>query len=162
MKRHLKLFFGTLLLTCTVSVPAHSQKPPKIDSLLILLPKPKAEVMDLVLAAFTQAGLSITDQTTSLVTADLGSNDNILTGVRFVRVVRALILSRDSTTTVLITGDETRHMKEDNNRQLRRLRIDNHAGGHGEKAWRMMVAAAMLLDSTQVPAAAIKPPRKNP
>jgi hypothetical protein len=128
--------------------PASAQKTPKVDSLLVRITKPKAEVMDLVLAAFMQAGLSITDQTASLVTADLGSNENFV-GIRFARVIHALLLGRDSVTTVLITGDETR-FDHQNDRQFKRLRIDNKAGGDGGKAWRKMVAAAMLLDSTQV------------
>jgi hypothetical protein len=128
-----------------------AQKPPKIDSLLIRLAKPKAEAMDLVLMAFMSAGLSVSDQTASLVTSDQGTNDNALLNIRFKRIVRALVLGRDSSTIVLITGDEVRMDKDDKNREFKHLRIDNYAGGAGNRVWLKMVAAAMALDSTQVP-----------
>jgi len=91
-----------------------------------------------------------------MVESDQGSTDAALGGIRFTRVVRALVLGRDSLTTVLIIGDEVRRDKRDG-REFKKLRIDNKAGGAGEKVWKKMVAAAMALDSAQVPPGAIKP-----
>jgi hypothetical protein len=66
--------------------------------------------------------------------------------------VRATLYGADSVTTVVIIGQEVR--LDDSGIQLRRLRIDNRAGGNGGKVWKKMVAAAMLLDSAAVPEAA--------
>jgi len=153
MRRVIILFAS---LQWAVVAPTIGQKVPKIDSLLVRLSKPKADAIDLVLAAFVHAGLSITDQTSSMIESDQGSTDAALGGIRFTRVVRALVLGRDSTTTILITGDEVRIDKKDG-REFKKLRIDNKAGGAGEKVWRKMVSAAMALDSAQVPRDAIKP-----
>lgn len=145
-----------IALALVVTGPAAAQKVAKIDSLLVRLPKPKADAMDLVLEAFVRAGLSITDQTASMIESDQGTTDAMIGGIRFNRVVRALVLGRDSMTTVLITGDEVRSDKKDG-REFKKLRIDNKAGGAGEKVWKKMVAAALALDSAQVPRDAIKP-----
>lgn len=153
MRRVTALFAA---LVCAAAAPVAAQKVLKVDSLLVRLPKPKAEAMDLVLEAFMRAGLSITDQTSSIVESEQGSNDSMFGGIRFTRVVRALLIGRDSVTTILITGDEVRSDKASGG-EFKKLRIDNKAGGAGEKVWKKMVAAAIALDSTQVPRDAIKP-----
>lgn len=143
------LWRAALLFAVVTPAIALGQKPPKIDSLYVELRSPKAEALDAVLAAFAAARLDVTDQTPSLVTADLGSTRNDFTGIRFDRVVRALLTARgDSATGVLLTGDERRTAKD--GRMFKRLRIDNRAGGAGEQAWCQMVLVALALDSTQV------------
>jgi len=144
--RRMMVFFAALI----TAVPGLAQKPPKIDSLLIRLPIPKAAAMDRVVEAFMLAGLSVTDQTSSMVESDQGSNTSALSSVRFTRVVRALLVGRDSVTSVFITGEEVR-ADAGSNRDFKRLRIDNRAGGQGGKVWLKMVAAARALDSTQAP-----------
>lgn len=150
------------LLVCQVGFvlllpPAalEAQKVPKIDSLLVELPVPKPAAMDLVLNAFISAGLEVTDNSGSMVESDQGGNRNML-GLRFTRVVRALVTARDSASTrILLTGIEVRLNERDD--PFTRLRIDNKAGGAGEKLWCKMVSMASALDSTQVPDAAKKP-----
>ena len=116
--------------------PLSGQKAEKIDSLLVQLPIPKAAAMDRVLAGFAAAGLDITNNSGSLVESDLGAKNNALTGANYRRSVRALVFAQDSTSTrVLITGIEAR---DDNGRVFKRMRIDNRAGGNGEKAWCQM------------------------
>jgi hypothetical protein len=131
---------------------SQAQKVPKIDSLLIHLPKPKAAAMDAVLEAFARSGLDVTDNSGSMVEADIGGKSSLL-GLKYTRVVRAVVFGNDSATTIMIRGEEAR---EDNKGWVKRLRIDNKAGGNGEKVWRKMVEVAVALDSTQVPAAAFK------
>jgi hypothetical protein len=108
--------------------------------------------MDAVLEAFARCGLDVTDNSGSMVEADMGGKSNLL-GVKYTRVVRALAFGSDSATTIVIRGEEAR---EDDKGWAKRLRIDNKAGGNGEKVWRKMVEVAVALDSTQVPAAAFK------
>jgi hypothetical protein len=109
--------------------------------------------MDRVLTAFAQAGLDVTDNSGSMVESATGAKSNII-GVKYERTVRALLMSRDSSTTaVLLRGEEARSDKQG---WTKRLRIDNRAGGNGGKVWRQMVAVAVALDSTQVPEGAFK------
>jgi hypothetical protein len=54
----------------------------------------------------------------------------------------------------VIRGEEVRTDTEFGT-PMKRLRIDNHAGGNGGKVWKKMIAAARILDSASVPAAAI-------
>jgi hypothetical protein len=129
-------------------------KRPKIDSLLLQLPQPKVEAMDLVLESFARAGLSVTDNSESLVESDVGATVSGFTGVKYTRIVRAFLIGRDPTTSVLIAATEERNDQRGFRKQVR---ISNRTGGNGEKVWRKMVAVAMALDSIQVPAAAIKP-----
>lgn len=145
MLRKFTLAVATLLV---VSQPASAQKV-KVDSLLILLSKPKAQVMDQVLTAFTEQGLDVTDNSGSLVKSDQGGKNNGLTGHKYTRTIHALVIGRDSVSTrVLITGTEVR---EGSTGQIfKRLRIDNRAGGAGGKLWCRMVGVARALDSTQL------------
>jgi hypothetical protein len=104
--------------------------------------------MDLVLTGFAAAGLDVTDNSGSLVESDIGAKNNSLTGANYQRAVRALVIAKDATATkVLLTGIEAR---DDNGRVFKRIRIDNRAGGNGEKVWCQLVAVAVFLDSTQV------------
>ncbi len=140
---------------CVSSSVAHGQKA-KIDSILVTLPRPKAEAIDLVLAAFAENGLDVTDNSGSTIESDQEGSTNVLTGERFSRVVRALVLGKDSTSSkVLITGMEVR--EDSDGKVYKRLRIDNKAGGNGEKLWCRMVSVGMALDSAQVPGEARKP-----
>jgi hypothetical protein len=145
-------FLSLLFTSVLVIAEAQAQKNAKIDSLLIRLPKAKPAAMDAVLEAFARSGLDVTDNSGSMVEADLGSKSNII-GMKYTRVVRAVVFGNDSVTTVLIRGEEAR---EDEKGFTKRLRIDNKAGGNGEKIWKKMVAVALALDSTQVPGVAFK------
>ena len=138
-----------VLIGFVLAIGAQGQTP-KIDSLLLHLRLPRDRAADAVVAAFTQAGLGITNTTTSLVEADLGTTQSL--NIKTRRIVRAVLFGSDSMTTLLMTGDEVR--TEADGTLLRRLRIDNHAGGNGGKAWKKMVTAARILDSASVPAAA--------
>ena len=126
----------------------------KIDSLLVKLPVAKERAFDAVVRAFTTVGLEVSNTTSSLIEADQGSTGNMAFGGEAHRVVRAVLLPSDSSTVVVITGIEQR--TDPDGTTSRRLRIDNHAGGNGGKVWKKMVAAALMLDSTAVPAAARK------
>ena len=134
--------------------------PTFVDSLLIIMAKPKDEVLDLVVEAFTLAGLAVTNITGPLVTADAGTTDDGLLGVAYSRTARAIVMRHDSATTVLITGVEIRKSSDGSTAGMQQLRIDNKAGGNGEKVWCRMVLAALKLDSTQVSADARKQPGK--
>lgn len=144
-----------LLLAVTVAVPLPAQDNPKIDSVLVRLGLPKDSTLEAVGAAFAKRGLVVTNASPFFVEADLGQTGNALGfSVPTHRVVRAVIFAIGESTTVVLTGEEVR--KNSFGQQIRRLRIDNRAGGNGEKAWCRMVAVALELDSLQVPAAAIK------
>ena len=127
----------------------------KIDSLLVHLPLPKERAAEVVVQAFVRAGLTVTNATSLLIEADEGSTRNLAAGGEAHRVVRAVLLPSDSTTSVLIIGMEDR--TDQFGRTWQRLRIDNRAGGNGGKVWKKMVAAAMTLDSTAVPESARTP-----
>jgi hypothetical protein len=122
----------------------------KLDSLRVTLPVSKERAADAVVRAFTTVGLGVSNTTSSLIEADEGSTANNAFGGQNHRVVRAVLLPSDSSTVVVITGIEART----NQYGTTTLRIDNHAGGNGGKVWKKMVAAALMLDSTAVPAAA--------
>jgi hypothetical protein len=145
------LSLGALFLVATLTPPCLPAQ--KIDSLLVALPMPKERASDAVLQAFTRVGLRVSNTTSSLIEADEGSTANNAFGGQNHRVVRAVLLPSDSSTVVVITGVEERT----NLYGTTTLRIDNHAGGNGGKVWKKMVAAALALDSTAVPAAARKP-----
>lgn len=120
----------------------------KVDSLLVVIPRPKAAVIDLVLIAFAEQSLDVTDNSGSTVTSDQGSTKNTFTGVKYTRAVRALVLAPDSTMTrVLITGTEAQDAKIGG---MKRKRIDNQSRGTAAKLWCQMVRVAMSLDSAQV------------
>jgi hypothetical protein len=110
--------------------------------------------MDAVLDAFARAGHSVTDNSGSMVEADVGNTVSGFTGVKYIRIVRAILIGRDKATSVLITATEQR---DDQRGFQKQIRISNRTGGNGGKVWQKMVAVALALDSTQVPAAAIKP-----
>ena len=144
------LRFAGLCLAAGVALsqPVSAQKAEKIDSILVELAMPKAAAMDRVLTGFASAGLDVTDNSGSIVESDLGAKNNALTGANYRRSVRALVMAKDSTATrILLTGIEAR---DDNGRVFKRMRIDNRAGGNGEKVWCQLVAVAVSLDSTQV------------
>jgi hypothetical protein len=127
----------------------------KIDSLLLQLPLPKERAAEAVVQAFTRAGLTVSNTTPFLIEADEGGTPNWAVGGQARRIVRAVLLPSDSSTSVLITGTEERTDQFGGTRK--RLRIDNHAGGNGGKVWKKIVAAAIVLDSTAVPDAAKVP-----
>jgi len=98
----------TAAFSCALASAAAAQRA-KVDSLLVPVPRPRAAAADMVLTAFVQQGLEVTDNSASLITSNQGTKMNSFTKVRYTRVVRALLLSSDSTTTqVLLTGTETR------------------------------------------------------
>ena len=138
-----------ILVTVLAASTVAAQKAPKIDSIFIVLPKPKAQAMDLVVEAFSLSRMTVTDNAGSLVTADAGSTDDNIFRIRYTRIVRAILIGKDSSTSVMITGEAVRHDMTEN-RDFKRLRIDNKAGGNGEKVWCRMVLAALKLDSLQV------------
>ncbi len=74
--------------------------------------------------------------------------------MQYNRIVRALLIGRDATTSVLFMATEAR---DDQRGFQKQIRISNRTGGNGGKVWRKVVAVAMALDSTQVPVAAIIP-----
>lgn len=134
-----------LILAGMLVVPSIlvGQKRPKVDSVLVTLPLGRESAMEAVATAFTQAGLTITDNTHLMVEADLGSNINQLTGGEMRRVVRGLLLSKGSSTNVLLVGNEQRIDKH--GRTYKQLRIDSKAGGNGGKAWDKVVAVGEAL-----------------
>lgn len=139
---------ATVAITGVLATSSTAQKV-KVDSLFILIPHSKSLVMDLVLTAFTEQGLDVTDNSGSLVTSDFGGKNNLLTGHKYTRMIHALVVAKDSTSTrVLITGTEVR--EGSTGMIFKRLRIDNRAGGAGGKLWCKMVGVAMSLDSAQV------------
>jgi hypothetical protein len=144
----IRLSLSVLALVSTAALPLGAQK---IDSLALHLHMPRDKAVDAVVSAFTQTGLGVTNSTPSFVEADQGRT-SAFTGYT-ARKVRAMLFGSDSVTTVVIVGDEIR-LDDDGTTQLRRLRIDNRAGGNGGKVWAKMVAAAMMLDSASVPEAA--------
>jgi len=137
----------TFILIGALGSQAQAQK---IDSLALHLHLPRDKAVDAVVSAFTQTGLGVTNTTPSFVEADQGRTSSI---GETARKVRAMLFGSDTTTTVVIVGDEVRY-DTDGTTILRRLRIDNRAGGNGGKVWAKMVAAAMMLDSASVPEAA--------
>jgi hypothetical protein len=137
----------TFASLAAIALPAQ-----KIDSLMIKLPFPKERAAEAVVHAFTTVGLGVSNTTSWLIEADQGATPNNLVGGQARRVVRAVLLPSDSSTVVIITGIEER--SDQHGTSWQRLRIDNHAGGNGGKVWEKMVGAALLLDSTAVPAAA--------
>jgi hypothetical protein len=145
------MVLALIAMVCAGALPARAQK---IDSLALRLHMPRDKSVDAVVAAFAQSGLTVTNTTTSLVESDQGSLPTF--GGKTQRIVRAVLFGADSTTTVVMTGDEIR--MNDDGSLLRRLRIDNRAGGNGGKVWKRMVAAAMMLDSASVPEAAREKP----
>lgn len=138
----------TIIIVGALGSQAQAQK---IDSLALHLHLPRDKAVDAVVSAFTQTGLGVTNSTPSFVEADQGRTSAFVGYTA--RKVRAMLFGSDSTTTVVIVGDEVR-LDDDGITQLRRLRIDNRAGGNGGKVWAKMVAAAMMLDSASVPEAA--------
>jgi hypothetical protein len=142
----------TLFLFSTLGVTLSAQKAPKMDSLVIRLAKPKAEALDLVLAAFTNAGLVVSNQTSAMIESDQGASKDLL-GDRYARVVRALVLGPDSNVTVLMAGVETSMI---DGRQVRQA-ISNRSKGTAGKLWDKMLLAAAALDPKQVPPGAARP-----
>ena len=137
----------TVILVGALGSQAQAQK---IDSLALHLHLPRDKAVDAVVSAFTQSGLGVTNSTPSFVEADQGRTSGL---GETARKVRAMLFGSDTATTVVIVGDEIRY-DDDGHSILRRLRIDNRAGGNGGKVWAKMVAAAMMLDSASVPEAA--------
>jgi len=144
----IRLSVSALALVCVATLPLGAQK---VDSLALHLHMPRDKAVDAVVSAFTQNGLGVTNSTPSFVEADQGRTVGF--GGQTARKVRAMLFGTDSMTTVVMVGDEVRY-DDDGTSILRRLRIDNRAGGNGGKVWKMMVAAAMMLDSASVPEAA--------
>jgi hypothetical protein len=160
MTWRLLLLLSPVLAPFLVPDSVAQSKPPKVDSLLATIALPKAEASDAVVTAFTAAGLSVTDQTSSIITADQGETKDELFGYNRRRVVRATLLPKGADTTrVLIQGTE-----EVRRRDVleKRKRIDNYARGNGEKVWAKMLAAARALDSSSVTAEALTVPEANP
>ena len=134
-----------------LAIAAQGQSP-KVDSLVLHLRLSRERAADAVVAAFAQSGLGVTNTTTSLVESDQGATGGFSTTNR--RIVRAVLFGPDSGITIVITGEEVRTDTE-SGILMKRLRIDNRAGGNGGKVWKKMVVAARMLDSASVPAAAL-------
>lgn len=136
-----------VVISCALAPSAASQKV-KVDSLLIVIPRPKAAVIDIVLIAFAEQSLDVTENSGSTITSDQGTTKNTFTGVKYSRAVRALVLAPDSIMTrVLITATEAQDAKIGG---MKRKRIDNQSRGTAAKLWCQMVRVAMSLDSVQV------------
>jgi hypothetical protein len=155
----IRWLMGLLLVPALAAAQA---KPPKLDSLLVTVPVPKAEAAERVVAALEAVGLAVTTSTPSVVESDQGETLDQLTGANRHRVVRATLLPAGDTTRVLLRGVEEILRR---GRTEKRKAIDNRADGNGGKVWAKMVAAARQLDSASVPAFADRPPdppRKAP
>jgi hypothetical protein len=140
--------WGLILIAGLMASPAAAQKLPKIDSLLVVLPKPKADAAEAVVAAFTQAGLGITNTTPTLVEADLGDRQSSFGKYSRHYTVRAVIIAAGDSSRVLIRG--TDDVMEGQTVAKRRT-IDSYAKKYGGEVWAKMVAAAKTLDASQVP-----------
>lgn len=136
------LLFPLIISSVLAANTSAAQKSPKIDSLLVQLPMPKADAMDAVIEAFSRTGLEVTDNSGSMVESDVGGKTNLI-GVKYTRAVRAVLFGHGETTTVLIRGEEAREGKDG---FTKRLRIDNKAGGNGKKVWEQMAAVAHALE----------------
>jgi len=150
------------LLTCSTRGLAAQSVTPKVDSIRIVLPVPREQAVSKAFDAMRAAGLNVVSTTPLLVFADEGATENFATGGSNHRIVRADVTPGDSSSAILITGQETRQWKSGqalftNYGQTQQvgLRIDNRAEGNGGRVWKKMVRAALILDSLQVPIAAI-------
>jgi hypothetical protein len=149
----IRLAWVMALLLGTGSTGLAAQVPAKVDSILIRVALPKAAALEEVAAAFAAHGLAVTNASAFFLEADLANPANATGFVSStVRIIRASFYGRGDSTTVVLIGEEIRR---DGRRQpYRQLRIDNQAGGDGQKAWCRLVTVAMSLDSLQVPEAA--------
>jgi hypothetical protein len=152
----MKLLMMCLLGSPAVSPTSQPPKPAQADSILIRLHKSKGAALDLVLLAFSNAGLTVTNQTGSMVESDQGSSENGLLGEKYSRVVRALVMGNDSASTVLIVGQELTTEKG-SGKDFGRRPISNRSRGSAQKVWRKMVIAGAALDPEQLPGGVIKP-----
>jgi hypothetical protein len=144
-------------LAIALGNPVHAQKPPKIESLEVRLAQSKADAMELVVAAFMNAGLDITDNSGSLVEAEMGQKKGgFLGNTQYTRTVRALVVGAGSSSSVVtLRGEEVQDITDTDGRHtIRRYHIDSKAKKDGGKVWKKMVDVAMALDSAQAPFAA--------
>jgi hypothetical protein len=152
------------LLVFTLGNPVHAQKkPPKIESLQVRLAQSKADAMELVVAAFMNAGLDITDNSGSLVEAEMGQKKGgFLGNTQYTRTVRALVVGAGTSSSVVtLRGEEVQDITDSDGRHtIRRYHIDSKAKKDGGKVWKKMIDVAMALDSTQAPFTAV-PHRNN-
>jgi hypothetical protein len=125
-----------LLLTAG---PMVAQKPPKLDSLLVMLALPRDSAIDATVAAFTAAGLPVTDQGSGFVTADLGEGTAMGYGTNQM-LVRASIFTRDGQTTVVLRGEAKGLSPATGS-----MRITNRQKGPYQNVWRQMEAVAAAL-----------------
>lgn len=130
------------LLVLLMAPSLQAQKTPKADSILVHVAKSKADVIDRVLLAFSNAGLTVTNHSGSMIESDQGVGADLL-GDKRTRVVRALILGPDSAVTVLISGTET--VKIDGSD--RRYPINSRSKGTAGKLWTKMQAVAAALEA---------------
>lgn len=143
-----QMLLSTLVLAILMPSAVHGQKKsPKVDSLLIVLPMSKDATSDAVVEAFTAAGLTVSDQTPSMIESDVGTTKDGLGSYSHQRTVRATLLPRKDSTAVLIVGTEALTRR---NQEEARKRIDNKAQGNGGRVWRQILDAGKRLDSTQV------------
>jgi hypothetical protein len=148
------------LLVFALGSPVHAQKPSKIESLQVRLAQSKADAMELVVAAFMNAGLDITDNSGSLVEAEMGQKKGgFLGNTQYTRTVRALVVGAGiSSSVVTLRGEEVQDITNSDGRHtIRRYHIDSKAKKDGGKVWKKMIDVAMALDSTQAPFAAVAP-----
>jgi hypothetical protein len=152
----MRFLLASLLSAAALSPATQPPKPAQADSILIRLPKSKAAALDLVLLAFSSAGLTVTNQSGSMVESDQGTSDDALFGMRYARVVRALVMGNDSTSTILISGQESSTEKK-SGKDFGRQAISNRSRGSAQKVWRKMIIAGAALDPEQLPGGVIKP-----
>lgn len=123
-----------------VAAPAlEAQKPPKVDSLLVVLSVPRDSATDATVAAFSAAGLPVTEQGSGFVTADLGESSAAGYGANQM-LVRASLFMRDGQTHVVLRG-EARGVAP----ATGSMRITNRQKGPYQKVWRQMEAVAAAL-----------------
>lgn len=109
------------------------------DSILIVLPGTTATVVDRVIAAFVHAGVDVSRADGVLIEAEQSDLGAALSSR--VRLVRALVFARDSTSSlVLLTALEWQGPDG------KRSRIRSTAGGNGRVVWCRMVKIARALD----------------
>ncbi len=139
------------------------RKRPKVDSVLVVVAKPKDEAIDDVVAAFMAAGLQVTNTTGSIVEAALGRKMGLL--ATYDRTTRAIITPDASGgSRVLIVTEEHQYTDASDirmNRPSRVKRLDNKAGEDGGRIWLRMVRAGQQLDPALDTTDLILPPKQT-
>lgn len=130
--------FALVALVLTSPAPAQQKQ----DSITVVLAIPRDSAADAVVAAFSAAGMAITESGTGLVVADLGEMTAMGYGSNQM-IVRAAIFTRAGSTYVVMRGEA----KSLSYPQGFTSRITNKQKGPYQKVWRKMEAVAAELSS---------------